>query len=145
MSLFGMCVVDAWLAYKQVTKTKEDQREFYIKLSEELVVDNRYNRSGRGGTANGEPDSPVNLVLATDDTTRWGVGIHCTPTKKMRARMNGDLTKARLQGNCKIRSKKSSHGCSDCKDKSVSGINCWICLPQTKRNCFRTHLEEKHN
>jgi hypothetical protein len=79
MSLFGMCVVDAWLAYKkQVTKTKEDRREFYIKLSEELI-DNRYDRRGRGGTANGEQDSPVNSVLATDDTTRCGIGIHCTP------------------------------------------------------------------
>jgi hypothetical protein len=144
MSLFGMCVVDAWLAYKQVTKTKEDQIEFYIKLSEELI-DNRYDRRGRGRTENGEPDSPINSVLATDGTTRCGVGIHCTPTKKMRARMNGDLTKARLQGNCKICSKKSSRGCSDCKDKSVSGIDCWICLPKTKRNCFRTHLEEKHS
>jgi hypothetical protein len=59
--------------------------------------------------------------------------------------MNGDLTKSRLQGNCKIYSKKSSHGCSDRKDKNVSGIDCWICHPQTKRNCFRAHLEEKHN
>jgi hypothetical protein len=28
---------DAWLAYKQVTKTTESQREIYIKLSEELI------------------------------------------------------------------------------------------------------------
>jgi hypothetical protein len=25
MSLFGMCVVDGWLAYKQVTKTTDDR------------------------------------------------------------------------------------------------------------------------
>jgi hypothetical protein len=27
----------------------------------------------------------------------------------------------------------------------VSGTDCWICHPQTKRNCFKTHLEEKHD
>jgi hypothetical protein len=39
---------------------------------------------GRETAANSEPDSRVNLVVATDGTTRCGIGIHCTPTKKMR-------------------------------------------------------------
>jgi hypothetical protein len=146
MSLFGMCVVDAWLAYKQVTSSSEDQREFYTKLSEELI-DNGWDRRGRGrdSTANSAVDSPATSVLAADGSTRCGVGIHCTPTKKLRATRNGDLTKSRLQGNCKVCSKKSSHGCSECKDNNVSGTDCWICHPQTKQNCFKTHLEEKHD
>jgi hypothetical protein len=146
MSLFGMCVVDAWLAFKHVRQTKELQRDFYIKLSEELI-DNRYDRRGRGRerTSNDEPESPVNSVVATDGSTRCGVGIHCRPTKKMRATRSGELTKSRLQGNCKICRKKSSHGCSDCKDNNMSGIDCWICHPQTKRDCFKIHLEKNHN
>jgi hypothetical protein len=114
MSLFGMCVVDAWLAFKHVKQTTEDQRDFYIKLSEELI-DNSYDRRGRERTSNnGEPESPVHSVVATDGSTRYGVGIHCTPAKKMRATRSGDHTKYRLQGHCKICRKKSSHGCSDC-------------------------------
>jgi hypothetical protein len=48
MSHCGMCVFVALLAYKQVTKIGEDQREFYIKLSEELI-DNLFDRRGRAG------------------------------------------------------------------------------------------------
>jgi hypothetical protein len=51
LSLFGMCVVEARLAFKQTAKTAEDQREFYIKLSKELI-NKTYNRrkaeEGRG-------------------------------------------------------------------------------------------------
>jgi hypothetical protein len=82
---------------KKFNQTTEDQRDFYSKLSEELI-DNKYDRRGKGGerTSNDEPDSPVNSLVATDGSTRYGVGIHCTPTKKMRATRNGDFTKSRL-------------------------------------------------
>jgi hypothetical protein len=52
--------------------------------------------------------TPVSSVTASDGTTRCGVGIHCKPTKKMRTKMNGEITKSRLQGNCIVRNKKSS-------------------------------------
>jgi hypothetical protein len=38
LTIFGMIVVvDTWLAYSQCTGTKENQKDFYTSLSEELI------------------------------------------------------------------------------------------------------------
>ena len=49
-SLLGMCIVDAWYAYSQCTKTRgakteEKQQDFYSFLAEELI-DNNYDSVG---------------------------------------------------------------------------------------------------
>jgi hypothetical protein len=61
-----------------LTKMTEDQREFCIKLSIELI-DNTYNRRGRGrerlphGTSTA---TPVRLVTVSAGTARHCVDIH---------------------------------------------------------------------
>jgi hypothetical protein len=37
LTIFGMIVVDTWLAYSQCTGTKENQKDFYTSLCEELI------------------------------------------------------------------------------------------------------------
>jgi hypothetical protein len=45
-SLFGMCVVEAWLMYSKCTETEEKQHEFYELLAEEMI-NNTHDLRGR--------------------------------------------------------------------------------------------------
>ena len=81
-TLFGMCVVDTWLAWSQVNNviSTNSQSDFYRDLAEELI-DSYYNRLGTCSTAH-ELLSPSNLFDSWTGQPRAGVAAHLTPTKK---------------------------------------------------------------
>ena len=110
MTLFGMMIVDAWLAFSGYTLSEETQKEFYMLLSEELIdneFDNRneagrYRRDAarsRARRAAGDPSLSPTLAAGTR-VSRYGVSAHITPTKQKRTLKDGTLTKYLFQGQC---------------------------------------------
>jgi hypothetical protein len=124
LSIFGMLVVDTWLAYSQCTghntgtRKDEKQKDFYTYLADELV-DNQYDTVGgnrtlvRGGCSFATEISPT-LCRITGE-------CHLSPTKKTRRDSKGNSTSIRLQGRCLVCSRKSTHVCSLCNDEGKPG------------------------
>ena len=109
MSLLGICIVDTWLAYSQVTQNKHEiQSEFYSFLAEELI-DNRVDEGVRGRVRRRHTQDTfdeASPVIAADGTLRCGVSVHLTPTKRKRKNNAGHETSYLLQGQCMICKKK---------------------------------------
>ena len=51
LSIFGMYVVDSWIAFSQYTESNQTQKEFFSHLADELIENNYDNQRGvgRGG------------------------------------------------------------------------------------------------
>ena len=81
LGIFGMCVVDAWLCYKNTLETSELQEDFYLSLAEELI-NNNYD--GRVLRSNGGTPSSAGLCILIDTGARPRdcYGIHLMHTKK---------------------------------------------------------------
>ena len=132
LGIFGMCVVDAWLCYKNSTGAEELQEDFYLSLAEELIdnnVDRRILRSKGGTPSSASLCSPID----TDGQPRDCYGIHAMP---MRDRKRGSKTITK-QLRCRVCHKKTTHICSECDVKVVP-----LCSAVTGRDCFRTHFSE---
>ena len=145
LSIFAICVVDTWLAYKQIGKAYETQQDFYVHLSEELI-DNTHDDVGRNrrmSRVGGDDIVPVKLITETGDI-RCGIDIHLTPTKKRRKQRYGTPTKFLYQGNCRVCRKKTVHVCSKCEDDIHIQKDMWICHSKTRRQCFSTHIDSEH-
>jgi hypothetical protein len=147
MSVFGMIVVDAWLAYSQCTRAKEVQKSFYAALAEELI-DNNYDSVGRAESRRNRGEIPVDnnspTISRSTGVSRSGIYAHLTPTKKRRKRRDGVETKYTLQGQCRqCREKKSTHICSQCLDETP-GQEPWICYTKNNSMCFSKHMAECH-
>ena len=133
--IFGMCVVNAWFAYKNSAEKDETQEDFYMYLAEEMI-DNTYDiirRRSRGTRAvavvGGSP------LISDDGRPRDAHGIHCTP---MRVRKNTkDRHTAQLR--CRICMRKTTNRCSSCDEPIVP-----LCSAKTGRDCFKQHFEDKH-
>ncbi len=80
-SVFGMCVVDAWLMYSKCTETDEKQCEFYELLAEEMI-DNTHGQRGRSHHPNSVTGNPE--LITADGHMRCGISAHLTPTKRKR-------------------------------------------------------------
>ena len=149
-TLFGMCVVDTWLAWSQVNTniiSTSSQSDFYRDLAEELI-DNNFDRLGTRQGAAQQPSSPSNLFDSRTGQPRAGVAAHLTPTKKKRKRKNGDLMNHAKQGYCAICHRKTKYMCSLCYDENCDGGDdgqeVFLCGNETGRTCFQTHLGSKH-
>ena len=144
MSLLGICLVDAWMAYSQlIDGNTEKQSTFYSGLAEELI-DNRYDStSTRRRATSGDESSPSSATNAYGKP-RTGVGIHLTPTKRKRRTADGVVTNHSLQGHCRVCRKKTKFTCSYCYDHG-DGKEFWLCGSETGRTCFPTHLEDHQN
>ena len=73
------------------------------------------------------------------------IGTHLTPTTRKRKNVSGEETSALYQSRCNIckGTKKSKFICSACKvyfDKEV-----YLCHHQTGRDCFKKHVDERHD
>ena len=105
MSVLGICIVDTWLAYTQVTQNKHEiQSEFYSFLAEELI-DNRVDEGIRGRLRTRHTHDrfdEASPVIAADGTLGCGVSVHLTPTKRKRKNNAGHETSYLLQGQCMI-------------------------------------------
>jgi hypothetical protein len=69
------------------------------------------------------------------------VGIRLTPTKKKR-KMNGETTKYKQQGKCRVCKTKTTYICSLCRDEGRAPEP-WFCHYE-KRQCYSAHLLEAH-
>ena len=148
MTLFGMLVVDAWLAFSACTEADETQKELYSLLSEELI-DNTYDDQGLAARRQRLPGntSPSTLAQGTG-LPRGGVHSHITPTKKKR-KVQGQDTTYLAQGRCTQCKKKTTSGCSDCIDAmELSEENrpksAWICTTKDGKLCFANHMHQCH-
>lgn len=149
LSLFGMCVVDAWLVYSKCTEADEKQRQFYELLAEEMI-DNQHDQvrtrgSLESATLVGSPE----LVTASGHL-RSGISAHITPTKRKRKTKDGQNTRFMLQGRCVVCGMKTTQVCSECQDADAAEGDIvahepWICKPTTFRSCFATHMKDTHN
>ena len=66
-ALFGMLVVDTWLAFSVCTEAAETEKEFYSLLAEELI-DNTYDDEGLAARRRQPPGN-------TSPTLAQGTGI----------------------------------------------------------------------
>ena len=145
MSVFSMCVVDTWLAYNLITQqVTETQHAFYMSLAEELI-DNKYDDAG---SARNVVRNPLEVMgsplMAKDGTSRCGLSVHVTPTKRKRKRKDGSETIQLLQGSCRVCKIKTTHVCSACNDEADIKKDMWICHPKTTRLCFAAHVDVSH-
>lgn len=147
LSIFGMIVVDTWLAYSQCTGTKENQKDFYTFLSEELI-DNTFDHVHTRGRRVTEQDASVSSPELFDRTTgnpRAGTSAHLTPTKRKKTSRDGQLLPHSLQGRCKVCKRLTTYACSLCSDRNPSSSEVWMCYTKTGRICFATHITECHD
>jgi hypothetical protein len=149
MTLFGMIVVDSWLAFSACTDAQETQKEFYTLLAEELI-DNTYADEGfnarRRQPVRGAHGSPT-LANGTG-VPRGGVQSHITPTKKKR-KLKGVVSSYLRQGRCTQCSTKTTSCCSDCVDAMEVCDNnaprtAWICNTKDGKLCYATHMRKSH-
>jgi hypothetical protein len=152
-SVLGMCIVDAWYAYSQCTKTRgattstaesEKQKDFYSFLAEELI-DNAYDSVGRRNRENATDAGPQ--LVNIHGLARCGVEAHLSPTKRRRIE-KGVTTNGLYQGKCRMCKKKTIFVCSACKDANEDGIvhgkEVWLCMNKQGETCFIEHLADKH-
>ena len=150
ISLLSICIVDSWLAYTGITEDKkEKQKDFYGYLAEELI-DNRYDE--RGGSrerlrSNNSPrrklmnDLGTSPLIQNDGSSRCGLSIHLTPTKRKRKDKKGKISENSFQGRCSLCGSKTTWCCSKCEDDESLGKSIFICHPKSKRMCFAEHVE----
>ena len=150
ISLLSICIVDSWLAYTGITEDKkEKQKDFYGYLAEELI-DNRYDE--RGGSrerlrSNNSPrrklmnDLGTSPLIQNDGSSRCGLSIHLTPTKRKRIDKKGKISENSFQGRCSLCGSKTTWCCSKCEDDESLGKSIFICHTKSKRMCFAEHVE----
>ena len=149
LSIFGMFVVDSFLAHKHCqernpNKIKLGQREYtyYEKLAEELI-DNRFEDYNDINGAHQCGDDPVN-------TSGTGNGLELlaprlTPCRRKRRNRAGNLTRRTFQGRCyTCKENGKTMVCSEC---AKNGVERFVCSTRRnkkgeKKTCFTDHLEK---
>jgi hypothetical protein len=147
MTLFGMLVVDAWLAFSACTNAAETQKEFYCLLAEELI-DNTYDDEGLASRRRRPHDGTSPTIAQGTGIPRGGVHSHITPTKRKR-KVRGQVSTYLAQGRCTQCSKKTTSCCSDCVDEmEIVGENrpksAWICTTKDGKLCYANHMHQCH-
>jgi hypothetical protein len=94
LSLFGMCVIDAYCVAKGCRVFTETPAQFFEGLAEELV-DNTY--GSRMGTRQRRATSPTRIITTA---------VNLTPTKRKTKDKNGQPLQFLLQGPCKVCQKR---------------------------------------
>jgi hypothetical protein len=141
LSLFGMCVIDAYYVAKGCRICDETPARFFEALAEELI-DNNYGpgmgtRGQRGGQAS----------VQEENTRIISTSAHLMPTKRKRKDKHGVPLRFSLQGRCKVCHKKTCHICSLCKHGQGPEVPTepWICHEKNGgRDCFNEHYRDKH-
>jgi hypothetical protein len=144
LSLFGMCMVDAWLMYSKCTETEEKQREFYELLAE-VMINNTHDLCGRRHLPNSITGSPE--LITPNGHMRCGISVHLTPTKRKRKTKDGKDTLYMQQGRCNVCGMKTTMVCSECQDEKMGdklAAETWICKPTTSRTCFASDMANSH-
>jgi hypothetical protein len=143
-----MCIVDTWYAYSQCTSTKEEQKDLYSFLAEELI-DNNYDSpvgpgSGRRNRTNDAQEARNRMMTTNNGLPTCGYGPHITPTKRRRI-SKGVVTKSLHQGKCRVCKMKTTFVCSICKEENGgNGQEAWICMNKQGQTCFSDHVTDQH-
>jgi hypothetical protein len=146
MSIFGMCVVDAYMLMlgcrTQVHNGFQTSKHFFAKLAEELI-DNTYElRAHRKRVARAAADllgpdkkRPPALVESTKQL------VFPTPTK--RKKKNNTLHHA--QGRCLVCRNPTTHVCRECQGNQPNPREkqYWICNKPGKE-CMGAHILSQH-
>jgi hypothetical protein len=123
LSIFAMCVVDAWLLYSKATKCSEKQKDFYMFLADELIDNNYFgigSQSSRRASSSSPEDNGTPPAVSRSDTYRH-------------------------QGRCDECGKKTTMACSACRDERQDGVETYICPTKNGAKCFSEHLQNKHS
>jgi hypothetical protein len=146
LTVFAMCVVDAWLLYSKATKSSEKQKDFYMFLADELI-DNNYDGVGvhsssrRASTSSSDGKSTPPAVSRVTGAPLAGIGAHLTPGIKKRKNSDTCI----LQGRCVECGKKTTMACSACQDEAQVGSDQYVCSTKNGATCFSEHLKSKHS
>lgn len=136
-SLLGICIVDAWLLYKNSHGDRNVMKPnvFYERLAEQLI-DNEFGSVQRRSQV---------VDVPGPDVTKSGIGPHLTPTSRKRKRQDGTVSNCVLQGRCKMcrNGNKSKYVCSACTRSD--GKDLWLCHSSTGRDCFLRHFTVAHS
>ena len=139
-SLLAICIVDAWKLYAGAKGdgSKMSPNQFYCELADQLI-DIKYDRIS---LRQREADSAVK-----DEDIGFGsrIGTHLTPTTRKPKNASGEESCALYQSRCNMwkGARKSMFISSACKfyfDKEV-----YLCHHQTGRDCFKKHVNERHD
>ena len=147
LSIWSMCVVDAWVLYRAALEGTNlpvmCQNEFYTSLAHGLI-------KNHFGTVGLLPRSATTLgsrgrAFSSDGQAAGGVDVHLTPTKRRKKKkgQEGDFTKNRFQGRCCVGgcSKYTTYTCSACGSGSKTA---WLCTTTQGRDCFAKHAQDVH-
>jgi hypothetical protein len=117
LTVFGMCVVDAYLVYASCTQLAESQNDFYSGLAEEMIDNTLEYVSTRGR---------ARALQATNELI--DASPHLTPSRKKRKK-DGKLTSNTVQGNCRWDGcrKSTIWLCSLSKKNDPDGPDPWYC------------------
>ncbi len=140
LSLFGMCVVDAFYVAKGCRVYDETPARFFEGLAEELI-DNNY------GPGVGTRGQRLRAATSPGNTRSVSTVPHLTPTKRKRKDKDGVTLRFSLQGRCKVCHKKTCHICSLCKHDQGPEVMSepWICHEKNGgRDCFTEHYQKTH-
>lgn len=139
MSVFGMIVVDSYLARKECTGDEESFNDFIHKVADEMIDYDLTTRHQRETAGFQGYDTPMKRCASESSAV-----IHLTPNKKMRPNPTtptGRFNKgeARQQRWCEeCRKYKTTWVCSHC-----SGMRPF-CHTRTGRTCFEDHCGDIH-
>ena len=145
LSIFSMCVVDAWLVYRGAHEGTNlsvlCQDEFYKRLAHGLIR-NSFDSVGlrsRSGPGLG----PRGRDFDGEGGASGGVDVHLTPTKRRKKKKgsSGKYTKYSFQGRCTECNKCTTYVCSTCGsgERPV-----WLCSTKQGRDCFKQNANEVH-
>ena len=112
--------------------------QFYCELADQLID----KKCDRISLCQREPDSAVENK---DIGYGSGIGMHLTPNTRKRTNTSGKEVCDLYQSRCNIckGTRKSKFICSACNvyfDKNV-----YLCHHQTGRDCFKKHVDERHD
>ena len=143
LSIFSMCVVDAFLLHRGCTGSKESPDEFFSKLAEEMIESGRVARATREAIRQADE-----LAEARKRSIASGLGPHLTPNKKRRkspGKENGGGNKVLNQASqkrCSYCHRKTTWICSQCNDETDKVVG--ICHTKTRSECWEHHMESFH-
>jgi len=145
LSIFGMIVVDSYLAKKSCTGVNESPHEFFSRLADQMIDQGRITRAQKRVLKEAD-------AIAADSTSRKrpasaamssGFGPHLTPTKKKRSPDKAGKTSTYAnQQRCSCCSKKTTWSCSECylrDDKIVA-----LCHTRLRDSCWSDHVKRHH-
>ena len=142
MTVFGMCIVDAYKAFSgcKGERCTITQDEFYAQLAEELI-DNSLDSMNLPRRA---PTTQQSSAMA-NGVAKSGVGAHLMLTKRRRKSKDENVQRARLQGRCRVCDLKTTQVCSVCRKHNRNEPDTWLCSTRKGATCFPTHIAGSHN